>query len=84
MIGVLGNAAFPEIPNTSPRVPSQSRGQIVFHSAGKNGIFLGAGERGGRIASAASPGNPPRMQFVPGIDQMSNGDFDDVIVSSGN
>jgi len=87
MTGVLGNPSFPELPNiVGPRVPSQSRGQIVFHSAGRNGIFVGSEERGGKIAAAAAGGSlaAAQVQFTPSVDPMSNGDFDDVIVSSGN
>jgi len=86
MTGVLGNPSFPELSNIpGPRVPSQSRGQIVFHSAGRNGIFVGVEERGGKIAAAAAGSlAAAQVQFTPSVDPMSNGDFDDVIVSSGN
>ncbi|MBL0927623.1 MAG: type II secretion system protein [Phycisphaerales bacterium] len=37
---LLGNPAFPA-PNTTPATPAQPNGEVIVHSGGKDGLFLG-------------------------------------------
>lgn len=89
MHGVLGHPAFPvasSMPN-SQVFPASSRGKIVFHSAGIDGVYLGARDRGGLIATAPGNSNPFHRANVIDYrgsrnDPLDN--FDDIISVGGN
>lgn len=76
LAGLLGNPAF-AIPNSNPAAPSASRGSIVFHSAGPDGVFLNTLDRGGKIGAATQ-----RVAYTPGTDVLT--DFDDLVFGAGN
>ncbi len=89
MHGVLGHPAYPMPQNNanSQAFPSSSRGKMVFHSAGIDGVFLGAKDRGGLLARAAANSNPYHRQNVidyrgSKTDPLDN--FDDIISVGGN
>lgn len=90
MNGVLGHPAFPapQANVSTPPVPATARGKIVFHSAGADGVFLGARDRGGLIATSTNPGGtPPHRTNVIDYrggksDPLDN--FDDIITVGGN
>lgn len=77
--GLLGNPAFPGTGSTLAR----ARGPLVFHSAGANGVYVGAKERGAIIARGTGS-NPTPLLLIPGIDPFKSGDFDDIVLGSGN
>lgn len=77
LIGLLANPAFPEN-FANPK----ARGPIVFHSAGANGVYLGIEERGAKTSIVNN--NQAPLGFRPGYDPFRSGDFDDLVVSSGN
>ncbi len=77
--GVLGNPAFPGTISQ----PTRPRGPLVFHSAGANGIYVGSKERGGILARQTNTTDQP-LRYVPGQDPFKSGDFDDIILGSGN
>ncbi len=79
MGGLLGNPAFPSADTNGPAVPAASRGKIMFHSAGTDGVFLGMKDRGGLIATRPGAG---AMDYQSGKDPMD--DFDDVFSVAGN
>lgn len=85
LVGVLGNPGFPDNiapPNT---MPTTSRGSLIIHSAGPNGIFVGFDERGGKIARAGFPPPPPNrgiVRYVANQDPLDN--FDDLVSVGGN
>ncbi len=84
MAAVLGNQAFP-LPKTNPGdpdFPAQSRGALVFHSAGQDGWFLGSEDRGGRAASGPSGAGSSTLNYTANIDALSL--FDDLINSALN
>jgi prepilin-type N-terminal cleavage/methylation domain-containing protein len=66
--GLLGNPAF----------PGEARGPMVFHSAGRDGIYLGRGERGGKVLTGTG-GNSPLATPV-GVDYFQEGFFNDFIL----
>lgn len=83
MAGVLGNPSFPlktasNNPSAVP-APAQGRGQVVFHSAGANGLYVGASELGGKKARGVAPFGT--IKFDPAEDVIR--DFDDLMVSAG-
>jgi type II secretory pathway pseudopilin PulG len=80
MEGLLGNPAFPGVSGPGPDRPAASRGKLVFHSAGTDGIFLGKRDRGGLIATA--DGDLNAMEYQGGRDPLD--DFDDVFSVAGN
>ncbi|MBC7771345.1 MAG: prepilin-type N-terminal cleavage/methylation domain-containing protein [Pyrinomonadaceae bacterium] len=88
MAGLLGHPAFPVSTVPAPQfpIPASSRSKIVFHSAGVDGVFLGAKDRGGLVATAA--GGSPQHQIKVVDYKGSQGDpldiFDDVITVGGN
>lgn len=72
---LLGNPAAPDpaAPAAMPR-PIRARAPIVFHSAGNNGVYLGASERAGK---------PGVVRYAPNIDPVTSGGFDDIITTTG-
>ena len=91
LMALLGHPAFPAAAkqellggaftgNKSP-MPSVARGQVVYHSAGANGVYMGTQERGGSLALGTSPLDPS-AKYVGGVDPMP--DFDDIVVAAGN
>ncbi len=72
---LLGNPAAPDpaAPAGNPR-PLRPRGPIVLHSAGNNGIYMGATERAGK---------PGVVRYTPNQDIVTSGGFDDVITTAG-
>lgn len=82
LVGILGNRAFPASnynPATNPagRTAAQSKGQLMFHSAGADGVYVGRADRGGRLAEAIDV-NAPVILFNRDVDVFS--DFDDLMV----
>lgn len=82
---ILGNPAFPAklVGGNTVAKPAAPRGPIIFHSAGPNGVFVGSSERGGNAARGAPPGSN-RIKYSATDDVMRQGEFDDVILRSGN
>jgi len=76
---LLGNPAFP----ATASGPTRGRGPIVLHSAGANGVYVGSEERGAIIARGTG-GTAAPIRYIPGFDQFKNGDFDDIVLGSGN
>lgn len=90
LMGALGNPASPVsiTPNTDAIIPAAPRGAVVLHSAGKDGVYLGKEERGGRNSMAGvlryglnfkSANNQPLAQRTDVLN-----DFDDLLVPSSN
>lgn len=75
---MLGNPAYPT--RVNPIRPEQARGPIVFHSAAQDGFYLGRDDRGGKIAAA----NTNLAGAVPYSTTDAMGDFDDILVKTGN
>lgn len=69
MEGVLGNPSSPN--TTDPTKAADSRGKLIFHAAGSDGIYLGRKDRGGKIAG------PTGLPYQSGRDPMNDGSFDD-------
>lgn len=67
--GVVGNPAF----------PGESRGTMVFHSAGANGVYIGREERGAKSAGLLSATGVTGSLGVSGNDHFTDGSFDDVV-----
>jgi len=91
MHGLLGSPAFPAAANdaNNRRYPTAPRGKVIFQSAGLDGAYLGAKDRGGVVARGAANGNPPPGHQLNVVDYRgNNGDpldlFDDIINVSGN
>ena len=91
LMALLGHPAFPGAAkqellggafagNKSP-IPSVARGQVVYHSAGANGVYMGTKERGGSLALGTGALDPS-AKYVGGVDPMP--DFDDIVVAAGN
>ena len=85
--GFLGNPSSPITPQpaTGP-APSSARAPLVIHSAGEDGVYLGARERGGRVAigQAAPYQNAIKYGAVPNEDPITGGAFNDMIQAAGN
>jgi prepilin-type N-terminal cleavage/methylation domain-containing protein len=85
LAGLLGNAAYPQVGDPGDPAfggaakPRIGRAPLVFHSAGANGIYLGATENGGKAAQATFGGV---VRYMPNTEPLNN--FDDVIVTGGN
>ncbi len=91
LMALLGHPAFPGAAkqellggafagNKSP-IPSVARGQVVYHSAGPNGLYMGTNERGGSLALGTGSLDPS-AKYVGGVDPLP--DFDDIVVAAGN
>ncbi|MBX3386319.1 MAG: prepilin-type N-terminal cleavage/methylation domain-containing protein [Phycisphaeraceae bacterium] len=78
MAAVFGNPNSPDPSNAN--VPTESRGKLIFHSAGANGVYLGRRERGGRVAMATGGA----LQYTTGKDWANDGSFDDIFLVGGN
>lgn len=63
LAGLVGNPAF----------ANEARGQMIFHSAGTNGVYLGRSERGGKASGGT-------LAAPVGRDYFQEGDFDDLVV----
>ncbi|MBC7834652.1 MAG: prepilin-type N-terminal cleavage/methylation domain-containing protein [Phycisphaerales bacterium] len=75
--GLLGNPAFPNTTVDPPR-PAASRGEVIFHSAGVDGIFLSSAEAGGKAAAAAAGPIPAWvLKYAPPANSLNG--FDDVL-----
>ncbi len=77
MTALLGNPAFPKA-SVTPDAPSASRGKLVFHSAGPDGVFMSSKDRGGKVAGGFGMG----VQYRANKDVMN--DFDDVVTWVAN
>lgn len=94
LMALLGHPAFPSAAlqgvlgggfnGSQLPLPGAARGQVVYHSAGANGIYLGTFERGGKFALDADAARPPvkAARYTGGVDPML--DFDDIVVPAGN
>lgn len=84
MAGMLGNPAFPGVTTGGIDVPAASRGKLIFHSAGNDGVYLGSRDRGGLIAGRNSESGHVlnTVDYRNGKDPME--DFDDVFSVAGN
>jgi hypothetical protein len=80
--GVLGHPGFPDTTPPPNALPLAARGKLVLQSAGPNGIYLGVGERGGKIANNGLPPGHGIIKYAAGQDPLDN--FDDLISTSGN
>ena len=93
-MALLGHPAFPgaakqallgvAFVSSQLPIPSVARGQVVYHSAGANGIYMGTLEVGGLVARGDDPARPPPFaaKYVGGVDPLP--DFDDIVVAAGN
>ncbi len=52
MTALLGHPSYPD--SQTPPEPASSRGSIVFHSAGANGVYLGQSEQAAKVAGGRS------------------------------
>jgi prepilin-type N-terminal cleavage/methylation domain-containing protein len=106
LAGILGNPAYPfkpQPPNPTPSpydTPMQARGTFILQSAGKDGIFVGRRDSGGkqfatgfvdyRLSFAPDVNTPigPANQWKGKDDQPTNIDvmqkFNDVLVAGGS
>lgn len=92
LAGLLGNPSGGFVsggPATGAKMPLVARGSVIIQSAGPNEIFLGATERGGKVAAsentASSPTAPGNfLWFKPNLDPIAGGAFDDVVTAYGN
>ncbi|HYE03653.1 MAG TPA: hypothetical protein VD963_10515 [Phycisphaerales bacterium] len=77
LTGILGHPDYPD-PNApaGAMVPAQSRGELMFHSAGADGIYFSSADRGGKVAAAASPAWV--VKYASRTDPVAA--FDDVLV----
>ncbi len=75
MEAIFGNPASPD--STNPNKAADARASLLFHSAGKDGVYLGKKDRGGKRAVAASMG----LQYQSGADPVNDGSFDDIFVN---
>src|SRR5690606_4795635 len=48
MTALLGHPSYPD--SQTPPQPASSRGQLIFHSAGPNGAYLGKNEQAAKSA----------------------------------
>ncbi len=69
-------------------MPTVARSSIVLQAAGPDGIYLGCGDRGGKVASATAGVTDPRdprnfIPFIPNRDPLSGGNFDDLVTGVG-
>ncbi len=76
MEALLGNPAYPDLSDPGDLKPSAARGSVLFHSAGRNGIYLGKRESG------AGSGAGSRVEYAGEDDPIRK--FDDIITSIGN
>ncbi len=76
LAGLLGNAAYPTPDQTHPRI---GRAPLIFHSAGTDGVFLNATDRGGKGALQSSSGI---IRYSVNNEPLNN--FDDVVGTAGN
>jgi type II secretory pathway pseudopilin PulG len=84
MGALLGNPAFPR-PKLNPGdrdLPAQSRGALVFHSAGQDGWFLGSEDKGGRAAGGPLGPGSSLLDFTANVDPIAF--FDDILNSALN
>lgn len=103
MVGFLGSPAYPSdkwneiLPGTDQFVPAQGRGQFFVQSAGPDGYYLGARDRGSRRLGGdvryawnfyvpAPSGTPPRHQNDAGQPTTSDllSFFDDLTAQGGS
>ncbi|MFN0012094.1 MAG: type II secretion system protein [Phycisphaerales bacterium] len=94
LMALLGHPAFPSpamqdalgggFAGSQIPLPGAARGQVVYHSAGANGVYLGTFERGGKAALEDNATRPPAKaaRYSGGYDPML--DFDDIVVPAGN
>lgn len=75
MEAIFGNPASPD--STTPTKAADARAALLFHSAGKDGVYLGKKDRGGKRSVAASTG----LQYQSGSDPVNDGSFDDIFVN---
>ncbi len=91
LTGLLGNPSGGIAtggPATGAKMPLVARGSVIIQSAGPNEIFLGANERGGKVAASdngTAPTGPSNfLWFKPNLDPIAGGAFDDVVTAYGN
>lgn len=81
---MLANAGFPTVISSTDLRPGEPRGTLVFHSAGRDGVFLGTQDAGARkwaMTGAGVDANGLRMG-PDGTDVMI--DFDDIVQPVNN
>jgi prepilin-type N-terminal cleavage/methylation domain-containing protein len=74
MAALLGNPASP-VPGSIPVVPQAARAPILLQSAGADGVYMGARDRGGR---------PGVVNYTANQDPFIGGLFDDLIAGAGH
>ncbi len=104
LAGILGSPAFPyrapnDPPTVAPIVAAKSRAPIMFHSAGKDGVFFGKDETGAKQFATAkidykinfvstASGTLPANGYTDKNGNPSNIDvlekFNDLLVGTGN
>lgn len=72
---ILGNPGSPDPTNANKA--AGARAALILHSAGKDGVYVGMKDRGGKGPSGS--GNP--LQYKSGVDPVNDGSFDDVFVN---
>jgi hypothetical protein len=75
---LLGNPSFPKNGATPPR-PEKARGEVIFHSAGPDGYFMGKNDKGTKMHWNTTHTSVP---YVAGTDVMK--DCDDLVQTANN
>jgi prepilin-type N-terminal cleavage/methylation domain-containing protein len=73
MLALLGNPAAPD--DVSATSPKSSRGPIILHAAGADGVFVGAQDRGGKSGV---------VKYTANQDSFNGPLFDDQIMAAGH
>lgn len=74
--GLFGNPSAPDPTDATKAL--DSRGKMIYHSAGANGIYVGKKERGGKNAGVNG------LAYQAGRDPVNDGSFDDIFLTTGN
>jgi prepilin-type N-terminal cleavage/methylation domain-containing protein len=80
MRGVLGHPGYHDNTPSPNTLPTAARGSLIMQSAGPNGVFLGIGERGAKVAGVAA--GQGAIKYIADQDPLDN--FDDILSASGN
>lgn len=85
LASLLGAPGSPIVPSpASGDAPASARAGLVLHSAGENGSYLEANERGGKVARANAGAAQYTVKYENNKDSVTGGAFDDMIQAAGN
>lgn len=82
---LLANPAFPS-PNSTPTnvIPGEPRGTLVFHSSGRDGVYLNTLDSGARKWALTGTGVNPNGIRMPSDGTDPIRDFDDIVQAANN